>query len=233
MYFIKLNRLSGLLLLTFLINGYQTACAEPKTGDNSFALKKMQGMIRQLNQDKAALEKENASLLTDKSAQDTTRAGLEQTIKKLQPLQGEVERYKAGLESVKNTLVAQLSEERLRQQTLLQKHNGVVIKAKAIQADNQLLVQSVQEREQWIEQCSVHNKKMQTVYLDVLSKYQDKGLWQQLAELDPVTGIGKVETETTVEDFKYKLKQLKVTPFQAQTGQTKAVPKTGSEVSGQ
>lgn len=233
MYIGKLNRLFGLVLLTILINGYQTASAEPKTGDNSFALKKMQGMIRQLNLEKTALEKENASLLSEKITQDNNRAGLEQTIKKLQPLQGEVERYKAGLESVKNSLEAQLSEERLRQQTLLQKHNEVVVKAKEIHADNQLLVQAVQEREQWIEQCSVRNKKMQTLYLDILSKYQDKGLWQQLAELDPVTGIGKVETETTVEDFKYKLKQLKITPFQAQSVQTKQAPKTGSEEPGQ
>ena len=219
MYNNQLNRLAGLLLLSVLSCAYQTVSAEPKVNDGSAAIKKAQGMIRQLTQEKAVLEEEKTVLLTEKTAQDAKLLGLDEAVKKLLPLQGEVERYKSGLESVRSTLEAQLSEERKRQQALLQKHNEVVVKAKEIHDDNQLLAQAVQEREQWIEQCADRNKKLHTVYLDVLNKYKDKGLWQQLAELDPLTGIGKVETETAVEDYKYKLQQLKITPFQGQVEQ--------------
>jgi chromosome segregation ATPase len=209
-------RLAGLLLLSALGCGYQTAGAEPKTNDGSAAIKKAQGIIRQLTQEKAALEEEKTVLLTEKTAQEAKLNSLDEAVKKLLPLQGEVERYKSGLESVKSTLEAQLSQERQRQQALLQKHNEVVAKAKEIHGDNQVLVQAVQEREQWIEQCGERNKKLRTVNSDILGKYKEKGLWQQLAELDPLTGIGKVETETAVEDYKYKLQQLKTTPFQGQ-----------------
>ena len=209
--------LAGLFLLATLSFSNQTASAEPKTNDGSAAIKKAQGIIRQLTQEKAALEEEKSALLTEKTAQEAKLGSLDEAVKKLQPLQGEVERYKAGLESVRSTLEAQLSQERQRQQTLLQKHNEVVAKAKEIHADNQLLVQAVQEREQWIEQCGERNKKLNTAYLEIVDKYKEKGLWQQLAELDPITGIGKVETEAAVEDYKFKLKQLKTTPFQAQT----------------
>ena len=209
--------LMALLLLPGLLGGFGTVLAEPKSNDGSAAIKKAQGIIRQLTQEKAALTEEKATLLTEKTAQDAKLVSLEAAVKKLQPLETEVERYKSGLETVKNDLEAQLSQERQRQQALLQKHNDVVIKAKSIVADNQLLVQAVQEREQWITQCSDRNKKLHTVYLDLLGKYKDKSVWQQLAELDPLTGIGKVATETVLEDYKYKLQQLKITDFQAQS----------------
>ena len=221
-------RLAGLFLLAMLSSNYQTVSAEPKTNDGSAAIKKAQGIIRQLTQEKAALEEEKSALLTEKTAQEAKLGSLDEAVKKLQPLQGEVERYKAGLESVRSTLEAQLSQERQRQQTLLQKHNEVVAKAKEIHADNQLLVQAVQEREQWIEQCGERNKKLNTAYLEIVDKYKEKGIWQQLAELDPLTGIGKVETEAAVENYKFKLKQLKTTPFQAQS---EAAPNSVSAVS--
>lgn len=226
-----LVRLTFIVLCFGMIWGVDTATAEPKTNDGSAAIRKAQGIIRQLSQEKTALEAEKTALLTEKTAQDAKLGSLEEAVKKLQPLQGEVERYKSGLESVRNNLEAQLDQERQRQQTLLQKHNDVVAKAKEIHADNQLLIQAVQEREQWIEQCGSRNKELHTAYLDILSKYKDKGLWQQLAELDPLTGIGKVETETAVEDYRYKLKQLKITPFQTQAGQNEGVPESAVPVS--
>jgi len=64
---------------------------------------------------------------------------------------------------------------------------------------------------------------LHAVYLDVLTKYKEKSVWQELAELEPITGIGKVETDNLVEDYQYRLNQLKITPFQAQAEPTDVV----------
>ena len=192
-----------------------SAWAEPKTSDGSAAVKKAQGMIRQLSQEKIALEAEKATLVTDKTALEAKLAGLEATVKRLQPLESEVEKYKTGLESVKKNLESQLSQQRQREQALQEKHRDVVGKANAIYADNQLLVQAIKEREQWVTQCNTRNKDLQTAYSEVLTQYKEKGLWQQIAELEPLTGIGKVATQTVTEEYKYKLQQLKVSPFEA------------------
>jgi len=221
-------RLTALLLLSGMIFSIETATAAPKTNDGSAAIKKAQGIIRQLTQEKAALAAEKTALLTEKTAQDAKLGSLEENIKKLQPLPAEVERYQSALASVRSALEAQLGQEQQRYQALLQKHNDVVVKAKAIYADNQLLVQAVQEREQWIAQCSTRNQELNTAYLKLLGKYQDKGVWQQLAELEPLTGIGKVKTETVVEAYKYKLQQLKMTPFQAQAEPPKGAPEAAA-----
>jgi chromosome segregation ATPase len=222
-------RLAGSFLLLTLLGGSFTVSAEPKTSDGSAAIKKAQGMLRQLNQEKAALQAEKAELLKQTTEQDTQIKSLETSVKKLQPLQGEVERYKSSLENVRGSLETQLSEEKQRQQLLVQKNNEIVTKAKAIRDDNTLLVQAVQERERWIGECSHRNKDLQTAYNDMLSKYLDKGLWQQLVELDPLTGIGKVGTEAVIEEYRYKLQQLKVTPFQAPSAQTEEGQKSAAD----
>lgn len=218
------NSLAALSLLLSLLGIFESALAAPKVSDSSAAIKKAQGIIRQLTQEKSALVAEKANWETEKTAQDAKLASLEALVKKLSPLEGEVERYKSGLESVKTNLELQLSQQRQREQALQQKHTDVVTKANAIYADNQLLVQAVQEREQWITECGTRNKKLQTFYLEILNKYKEKGVWEQLAELDPLTGIGKVATENVVQDYKYKLQQLKITPFKtAEADQSGAI----------
>jgi chromosome segregation ATPase len=203
-----------MLLIAFACSA-TIVSAEPKPAGDGTAIKKAQGMIRQLSQEKTALEAEKTAWLNEKTQLEAKLKTLEENVKKLQPLQVEVERYKSTLETTKTSLDNQLDTERQQKQVLLQKHNDVVVKANAINADNQLLVQAVKEREQWIEQCAANNKALRNVNLDMLKKYQDKGIFQQLGELDAITGIGQIDSETAVEEYRYKLQQLKITPFQS------------------
>ncbi|WP_347989125.1 hypothetical protein [Methylomonas sp. AM2-LC] len=205
---------AGLVLIVSLLSAVSVVSAEPKAaGDGGVAIKKAQGLIRQLSQEKSVLEAEKTAWLTEKTALESKLKSREEELKKLEPLPAEVERYKTGLETVKTTLESQLGQERQSRQALLQKHNDMIVKANAINADNQLLVQAVREREQWIEQCSKHNQDLRKVNLDILGKYREKGLLQQIGELEPFTGIGQVETESIIEDYRYKLQQLKITPY--------------------
>ena len=207
---INMKIISALLLITTASIAY----AEPKPSDGSAAIKKAQGLIRQLSQEKSALEAEKTAWLQEKANLDSKVKNLEETAKKLPQLQVELERSQAGLAVSQSNLNAeqnQLAQERQKQQALLQKHNEMIIKANAIYADNQLLVNAIREREQWIQQCTSRNQSLQTANLAVLKKYQDKSLLQQIVELEPLTGIGEVATQTEVEDYRYQLQQLKIT----------------------
>ncbi|BBL58468.1 hypothetical protein [Methylomonas koyamae] len=204
------------LCLLLLLAGIETSDAEPKAAvPGGDAIKKAQGLIRQLSQEKQALEAEKAAWLNEKAGLEAKLKSLEAAVAQLAPLQGEVARYKNGLEAVKTSLESQLSQQRQREQALVQKHNDVVAKARAIRDDNQLLVQAVQEREQWIGQCGQLNQQLRELNQKVVEQYEQKGLWQQLAELEPLTGIAKVDSQNRAEAYRYQLKQLKVTPFEA------------------
>ncbi len=211
---------AGLIILLLVA---QTPLAAPKTNDGNAAIVKAQGMIRQLTQEKAALEAEKQQWQTEKADLDARIQALDSAAARLPALQGELERYKSALEAVRGNLETQLGQERQNRQALLEKHNAVVSKAKDIHSDNQLLVNAVREREQWITQCGQQNEKLRSTNLEILGHYRDKGFLQQLAELEPLTGIGQVDTETTVEDYTYKLKQLKITPFEPAKDEVPAV----------
>lgn len=92
----------------------------------------------------------------------------------------------------------------------------IVAQAKKIQGDNLLLVEAVKEREQWIGQCAQKNQAMLETNGELVRFYQDKGFWDKVGDLEPLTGIGKVNTENTVQDYQFKLRDLKVTPFESE-----------------
>lgn len=181
-------------------------------------LRKAQGALRQLAQEKAELEAQKAALEKEKTELKDKADKLESAVKQLEPLQGEVEKQKAAIESLKSAnaaLEGQLASGRDREQGLHGKLKDTVALAKKIQGDNFLLVEAVKEREQWISQCSQKNQAMLDTNGELLQLYQDKGFWNRLAELEPLTGIGKVGTENTVQDYHFKLQDLKVTPFES------------------
>lgn len=206
----KLWMLGCGLLLSGLAAG-----VEPKSGDGGTAIRKAQGLIRQISQEKMALEADKAALLSEKTQLEARVKLLEEAVRRLQPLQGELERYKTALETTRSSFDGQLAGERQQYQALVHKHNDVVAKANAIYADNQLLVQAVEEREQWLGKCSAANARLQALDRDMLEKYRNRGFFDKLADLDAITGIGRIDAENAAEDFRFRLQQLQITPFQS------------------
>lgn len=188
-------------------------------------LRKAQGALRQLAQEKSQLEADNAALQKDKATLQEQVAKLEATVKQLEPLQGEVEKQKAALAALqteKAGLEGQITQSREREQGLHGKIKDIVTKAKAIQGDNLLLVQAVKEREEWIGQCQQKNAAIVQTGEDLVQRYQDKGFWDELGDVEPLTGIGKVNTENVAQDYHFKLQDLKATPFESKDPQGEA-----------
>lgn len=206
---VKKSQTYHYLLVLCLLSGAETVAAPKQESAGQQALKKAQGVVRQLSEEKQALETEKTALLEQVKK-------LENITKQIEPLQGEILQYKSQEQTLRNansTLDAQLQGEREKQQNLHRKIKEIVAQAKQIQADNQLLVAAVSERERWINQCTDKNRQLLEANRTLINKYQDKGFWDKVAELEPFTGIGKVETQNTVETYQFKLDDLKVTDF--------------------
>ena len=208
------NAKTCLLMLICLLYNAQISAAPKQETPEQQAFKKAQGVVRQLNEEKRALETEKAGLLEQVKK-------LESVVKQLEPLQGQVEQHKTQAESLRNAngaLAAQLNNEREKQQALHGKIKDIVAQAKLIQNDNQLLVAAVSERERWISQCSDKNRQLLEANQALVGKYQNKGFWDNLAEIEPFTGIGKVDSQNTAEIYQFKLEDLKVTAFSDEAG---------------
>lgn len=203
--------LTSLLFCLLVLNAPAIHAQAPKqsnAGDQ--ALRKAQGMLRQIGQEKAALEAEKSELLQQVK-------NLEAEVKRLQPLQQEIDRYRAStenLQGLKGKLESDLEKAQKRAQKQLKKQQKIIDQARQIQNDNQLLVAAVQEREQWINVCTANNSNLVEINQELLNKYQKKGFFQKLGELELLTGISNVTTENLVESYQYRLEDLTVTRIQ-------------------
>jgi chromosome segregation ATPase len=198
-----------------------TFAAQPKQSDAAQqALKKAQGVLKQLGEEKAALEAEKKTLSDEKTVLQSQVEKLESALKQISPLQAEVAAQKSAVNSLRNSngaLSSQLSRSQENERELNKKLQETVALAKLIQNDNQLLVSAVQERERWIGHCDEKNRDVIHAANELTTKYQNKSFLEKLSEVEPFTGIGNVEMENTVQNYQFKLEDLKVTAFEKET----------------
>ncbi|MGZ8219977.1 hypothetical protein [Methylomagnum sp.] len=188
--------------------------AEPAKGGGDAAvlqtLRKAQGMLRQLGQEKADLEAKNAEL-ADKLKALEAKAG------QVEPLQSQLQQMKASLDAVqgnKAALEQQLSGQTTRLQTAADQQRKTSGQLTKVQRDNLLLVNAVKERTDWIGQCADKNKSLVRANREIVAKLGgNKSLWDSFKEAEPLTGLGAVAKETAAQDFQYKLDDLEVTPW--------------------
>jgi chromosome segregation ATPase len=194
------------------------AWGQPGNPDASLkeVLRKAQGVMRQLNADKTRLEAEKTALVSEKTALENRVKQLEDNIHTLEKLPAALERCQAGVESlqgVKTGLEAQIGEARDNAVKLKRQQQVLSEQSRLLQADNQWLVEAVREREQWIDRCGDNNQRLLQTQREWLKKYQEKPWWKRMAELEPLTGIGAVQTENAAESYRYQLHRLQVTPY--------------------
>ena len=209
-----------LMLLALLLPPFAQAEAPKQDAAIQQVLRKAQGALRQLSEEKAKLEADNAALQKDKAGLEEKAAKLEAQVKQLEPLPAEVERLKAAVEALKVAnagLEGQLGAGREREAKLRAKLKEIIAQAKKIQGDNHLLVEAVKEREQWISQCGEKNGGLAELQGELVRHYEDKGFLEVLRDAEPLTGIGRVQTENTVQDYRFRLQDLQTTPFEAKT----------------
>jgi DNA repair exonuclease SbcCD ATPase subunit len=218
--FAKKPRAIGALAL-FCLVAFQTQ-AVPKEGASDAqiqqTLRKAQGMLRQINEEKNALAAKNAELQTRIDA-------LETRVKQLEPLENEVSKQKAGLDALngQNESLRQRVEgdgERLR--NLSERQRQSLEKLKKTQQDNRLLIDAVSERERWIEECGQKNRGLVEADRAMLERFAERDWWDSFKNLEPVTGIGQVARENAAQEYTFKLEELQVTPWKAPEGEGQA-----------
>jgi predicted RNase H-like nuclease (RuvC/YqgF family) len=187
--------------------------AEAKKGQDAAVLqtlRKAQGMLRQLGQEKADLEAQNLKL------QEQVKV-LEAKVRDLAALENEVRQQKAGLEDMRgrnSALERRLGEDADRLRSLAEKQRGTAAELRRYQRDNGLLVKAVAERTRWIEECTGKNADLLAANRELLGKYRGKGVWDTLKRAEPFTGLAGVKEENEVQEFRFKLEDLEVTPWQ-------------------
>ena len=225
----------------------ETFAAPKGDGDSDIVktLNKAQGMLRQLSQEKTALEAKVAEIqknLDDANAQLTAKSA------ENQQMQAELQKQAASLQAqqknnqilTKNNEILKSNIEKLKEQLNKAKYQLVQDQDQLAQArnqgmqltadlrtslsDNELLVNAVKERTEWIKKTTDKNNQLVKMYREVLENFRNRSFLDSLAEAEPITGIASVAKENKIEEYRYKLNSLKITPWQESTGATSTPP---------
>lgn len=211
-----------IVLSLLLIAGFNTQLGAESRRDGAAGgqdpMRKAQLMMRQLSQAKAKLEAENARL---KGEMQTMQAELEKLEANLSRTKGKLGKSQANT----NKLTARVKNDHEKMRNLMDKYRNTVQLLRMEKANVAHLSNAVTERNEWIDKCKANNDSLYDFNLELVDRYQNKSLWHQLAQADPLTGLGDVKLEVIAEEYRYRLEDLQMANFESANTGTSSIGK--------
>ncbi len=197
---------SFILFFTCLILTGNVAAEARRDAGAADPMRKMQYMMRQLSQEKSKLEADIGKLKID----------LKKEIEEKEKLQAKLDKLNKKLDKSKDSnlkLVSRVKQDNERMKEMIAKYRETVAKLQVSNRDNQLLVNAVSERNQWIEQCKLKNTDMYTLNIELMERYRNKDFTDDALEKEAFTGLVAVELENQEQEYKFKLDDLQTQKF--------------------
>ena len=169
-------------------------------------LRKAQYLLRQLTAEQERLKTDNAKLQAELE-------GLKAENRHLEEQRGKQEGALASSKRNTEALIERVRSDNGKYRELVERYRSKLNELRAAQFKVAYLERAVSERNQWIETCKNSNDDLYSVNSELLERYEKRGLLDLLAGAEPVTGLARVRTENVVEDYRYRLEDLKMPQF--------------------
>ncbi len=223
----RLSWMAAAMLVIALGYGDAANAQGDKSGREREQLRKLQSANGKLQQEVSALQAAKTKLEQElkelagqtqalKSSADAgarRRAALEKELAKTLA----TARADTDTERKEKTALAQkLAALASSQESLAGQHKQIVLASQASETERRRLdaaaaAQSAALRKE-IAMCGDRNEKLHQLGIELLDRYQKKGVRDALLQAEPFTGIKSVEVENLVEAYRDKLDAQKVTP---------------------
>ena len=167
---------------------------------NDEALSRAQYMIRQMNAELNQLKSTHQNLLAEKTARDKDYDVLKKKYDKLQ----------IRTDKNKKAMKGQVLDVKQKFKAELSAHTETRKLFSAITEEKNRLFEIATNQMQAIDQCVGNNKKLFNINIELLSIYEKKGVWDSLTQAEPFSGLSQVEIENLIDDYQYKLEDLRV-----------------------
>lgn len=147
-------------------------------------VQRFQRMLRQVSQERDALQAENTRL------------------------KGEIEALNRKHAGMKKSSDAALTKSRESNAALGVELQQATQNLHRTESEKNLLQETVVGQAQQLDTCETHNAKLLQVNQDLLGQYENKGFLDSLMQREPVTGLKGVELENIVQDYQERLDRL-------------------------
>ncbi len=169
------------------------------------ALARAQFMLRQVSGEKSALEQQLAELQ-----------------KRVDQLQGELSSSRSEATAKQAALSKQLAGSQQQWRSDREQLGGEITQARAESARQRQMIAELEERLEIqtgnFTQCHANNHKLYEINRELLARYEGKGAVDALVQKEPFTGLSQVQVENLVQDYRYRLEDLKLPDTQDGAG---------------
>lgn len=197
-------------IVSFSLLGLACAChpahAERRESEAADAMRRAQLIIRKLSEEKDQLQTDNATLNNRNKELQAKLDGLQKGLDKTRGRLGKAEQSNQHL-------VDRIRSDVDKFKALMEKYRDSLRTIRSAISDNELLVNAVKERDKWMGQCKARNRKMFEANNDLLDMYKNKDVADVIKDKEPLLGLGRVELERQVQDYRFRLEDLTVTPY--------------------
>jgi len=173
--------------------------ATPVTA-NDDAMARAQYMLRQMNAEMIQLKASQQSLLAEK---DALKKDFDKLQKKYDGLTSKSEKNKQAMKG-------KVSEIKQRYKEEVTAHNETRKQLKEIIQEKNRLFNVATEQTRSLDLCVGNNEKLYTINREILSQYEEKGVWDSVTQAEPFSGLTQVQIENLVDDYQYRLDDLRV-----------------------
>lgn len=209
------------------------AHAESARREGGGDVARAQNMVRQVTQERDALRSENLSLQEQikKLTADLAKAKKEASGIKAGAAEADAQ-SKALLDRYKQTdagLRERITAQNDKMQQLVDKYKELVATLRDVESQRAVSQDMVVSQARELDRCVENNIQLYQTGLDVLTRYEKKGVWESLVQAEPVTQINRVKIENLVQDYRGRLLNAKVdAPLTAAASPTSAVKQNGA-----
>lgn len=198
---------------------YSAFAEDKKAAREREALRRMQSQIQQLHQEKLAWEQERTLLKTAVAEVKKRELAVQNTATKSKTTEKQLEKDLLKARSESEDLLADIQTLRSTQTTLQQQLEQEKIRLKEsndqnIQANLEIrrllneqgrLETTAQAREREIASCEEKNLKLYQYNVELMKRYQKKGVIAALLQVEPFTQIQRVQMQAVLEEYSDKL----------------------------
>jgi len=170
-------------------------------------------MLRQLSDEKNALEAANAKLKADL---EKAEKKLERSSKKegnlserLKKLKDALEKYQANNEALRD----RIEKDRARTMEMVDKFKETISLLKQVEAEKTQYKTDAATYSKDLNSCVDKNIDLYKTGVELLDQYSQKSVWESVAEKEPVLQLQRVKLENLIQDYKDKIHDLKVEQF--------------------
>jgi chromosome segregation ATPase len=182
------------------------AAAAPSAAEearrSSDATARLQVMLQQLNAEKTKLAADNQKLVAER---DSLKKELEAVESKAS---GEKQRLSRAAQDLATAQAGRASVQQAfdtlkgRFEALVEQYKKTVGVLREVEAERNTLSEMAADYQKRVTVCETNNETLYRNTLELIDRYDEKGILDTLRQREPVTGLGRVRLENLMEEYR-------------------------------